>query len=188
MKNKKHIILFCAFLFIMLSLSVVDAAAADTAGAPPGKNVFVLPSSIKNIDESAFEGTSPEYVFLPESVERIGNDAFANIGNDFKLVAPKYSSISENISDDGDCLLLDYSDKYAGKLAGRNELHFDSFILHRTSQSSSEGGSSGNDDTDSLTPVHNKYRQSYKVWRTVMTTIPYEIRNSKTYVQALDFL
>ena len=188
MKNKKHIFLICAFLFIMLSLSVVEASATDKADVSLDKNVFVLPSSIKNIDESAFEGTSPDYVFLPDSVEHIGNDAFAHIENDFKLVTSKYSFISEDISDDCDCLILDYSNRHAGDLAGRNELHFDSFILHRTAQNSGGDNSPGNEDTDLLTPVHNQYRQSYKMQRTVMNSISYEIRNSTTYVQALDFL
>ena len=188
MKNKKHIVLFCTFLFMMLSLSVVEAGAADKAEVSFDKNVFVLPSSVKNIDVSAFEGTSPEYVFLPGSIEHIENDAFAHIENDFKLVTPKYSLISEEISDDREFLILDYSDRHANDLAGRNELHFDSFILHRTAQNSGGDNSPGNEDTDLLIPVHNQYRQSYKMQRTVMNSISYEIRNSTTYVQALDFL
>ena len=47
-----------------------------SAEAPP---VFQLPASLKFIEDEAFEGTAIVVVDLPETVESIGENAFANI-------------------------------------------------------------------------------------------------------------
>lgn len=43
------------------------------------RSVFLLPASLKEIDESAFEGTAVETVVVPDSTEIIADRAFANI-------------------------------------------------------------------------------------------------------------
>ena len=88
---KKLIIMF--ILAIMLSLALTCANAAiendvlDHAGHiadiqadhPASAPVFKLPASLKIIEDEAFEGTAIVSVDLPESVESIGDRAFAGI-------------------------------------------------------------------------------------------------------------
>lgn len=51
--------------------------------------VFILPASLKEIHESAFEGTSVKMVVIPDSTETIGDRAFANIKTLWTVCIPE---------------------------------------------------------------------------------------------------
>jgi len=190
MKNKRRIVIFSMFLFMMLLFSVVDVTANDRFDAPSERNVFALPASLKQIDDSAFEGTNPSYVFLPESIEQISDSSFDRISNKLKVVVPEYtySFIDGNLSDDFEYQVLDYSDQDAKVGAGKNGMYFDPFLIHHSTRSRDSGNSGDKNHMEMLSRARDTVVQKYKVCRSVMRTIPYEIRNSETYVQALDFL
>lgn len=57
------------------SIKTPDRFESET---DPGA-VFVLPASLREIHESAFEGTAVETVVIPDLTEMIGNGAFAHI-------------------------------------------------------------------------------------------------------------
>lgn len=190
MNNKKRIVVLIVCLFMMPLLSAVGVKASDRLDLPTKQNVFALPASLKQIDDSAFEGTSPSYVFMPESVEQVSESSFAHIPNRWEIVVPEYtySSISGSFSDEYEYRILDYSDRDAKVGVGKNDLHFDPFLFHHTVRIRDGGNSGVKNHMEMLSRMRSTVVQKYKVCRSVMRTIPYEIRNSETYVQALDFL
>ncbi len=88
---KKLIIMFILAIMLSLALTCANAAIetetidhtghiADIQAAyPESVPVFKLPASLKIIEDEAFEGTAIVSVDLPESVESIGDRAFAGI-------------------------------------------------------------------------------------------------------------
>ncbi len=72
-KNRIWLMLL-ALLAMLMAFTCAEAAEEENVPAQ-----FRLPASLRIIDEEAFEGTSFEFVDLPESVEEIGDRAFANI-------------------------------------------------------------------------------------------------------------
>ena len=183
-------IIFSMSFFIILLVTVTGVSANDRFEIPSENNVFALPASLKQIDDSAFEGTSPSYVFLPKSVEQVSDSSFDHISNRVEIAVPEYtySFLSDSFSSDCEYRILDYSDRDAKVGAEKNDLHFDHFLFHHSVSIRDDENSGGKIHMEMLSRMRSTVVQKYKVCRSVMRTIPYEIRNSETYVQAFDFL
>lgn len=63
--------------------------STDSKCATDFEAVFVLPASLKEIHESAFEGTAVETVVVPDSTELIEDRAFAHISTLKTVCIPK---------------------------------------------------------------------------------------------------
>ena len=68
--NKLLILAILVVLCMMLSHALAEEKNTGNA-------VFTLPSSLRIIEESAFENTVPTTIYLPDSTEYIGDRAFA---------------------------------------------------------------------------------------------------------------
>ena len=110
--RKLLIVVFFAMMFAMLSL-----ACAEAETRLPGR--FMLPESVCVIEKEAFEGTNAAVIYLPDSVERIEDRAFADILS-LKVVyiPPSVRSIGDNILEgSGNTLLAGSYGSYAQEWA-----------------------------------------------------------------------
>ena len=68
-----------AFIILLVSLVIVLSSAFAEEDAGASSSTFMMPSSLKVIEDSAFENTAPREVFLPDSMEYIGDRVFSGI-------------------------------------------------------------------------------------------------------------
>ena len=65
------------------------------AGMTPHSDVHI-PEGYTDIGTGAFKGTNVDKIFLPESLEMIGNSCFSRIGGTMKVILPKKIPTLEN--------------------------------------------------------------------------------------------
>ncbi len=81
------VLLFAILLFVCLE----KAEAEEIIGQHDERSIFSLPSSLKIIDSSAFEGTNPSVIEFPESIIEVKSLAFSNIQNNILVDLTKCS-------------------------------------------------------------------------------------------------
>jgi len=130
----KKILYLVAVWLLAFSLTQIDAVAIGirTSSMPgnqeilEGKNVFRLPASVQVIEEEAFDGTAPTYIYALDDLERIENAAFSNTLNLKEIYLPtSLSHISENAFYGVNSLVVhSAADSYAEKWAAEQGFTF----------------------------------------------------------------
>ena len=120
MKCSRAIIIFCLAL-LALMLSVACAEENDVL-----QSAFVMPASLRRIDDSAFEGTAAIEVILGESVETIGDGVFANMPRLKAVFIPKATkTIADNaFGGNHDVIVFGIAGSYAEEWAETNGFVF----------------------------------------------------------------
>lgn len=93
--------------------------------------VFKLPESLQVIEDEAFEGTAIVSVELPETVESIGSQAFANIPTLQFVKIPETTKVIADNTFDGSChvAVIASPNSFAGDWARKNGVPFTSIIV-----------------------------------------------------------
>lgn len=157
MTGKMKKILSFIFLYILFILLTTCASAsilpedrtdqAESAILPQAKTdsitaaneqaepTFKLPASLTTIEDSAFEGTAITFVSLPESVEEIGDNAFANIPTLKGIRIPdSTTSISATAFEGSNQVTIAAaSGSYAGAWAKKNSIPFSPVVNYYVS-------------------------------------------------------
>ena len=133
--KRYQVLLMLAIVAVCLALS--SALAEDHSLE---SSVLTMPSSLRIIEESAFENTAPTSVFLPESVEYIGDRAFAGTARlAVVFIPPKTQYIGENAFAGCDGLVIvgapgSYAQKWAIE-HGYRFVSMDVWLLIKTDRS-----------------------------------------------------
>ena len=98
-----------------------DLAAEQSAGMKQ----FVLPASLRVIDDEAFLGTGAEYVRIPEMVVRIGDQAFAENHSLKELfISQNEIEIGESVFSGNTVNITGFADSYSRIWAMKNGYRF----------------------------------------------------------------
>ena len=136
MKKILSMILSISFLFMMFAFSTeVASSTSENTKVYTAKELkslideskrstFVLPESLKIIEDEAFEGTSIFRLTLPESVTTIGARAFANISNLYLVTIPNATNYIDTTAFKGsiNVTIQAAPNSYAKKYAKANNL------------------------------------------------------------------
>ena len=116
-----RIITLCVFAVVCMALSFA-LAEGDTVDT----SVFVMPSSLRIIEESAFENTVPLTVYMSDSVEIIGDRAFAGTTKLHYIFIPEsVRLIGENAFDGrNDLTIIGVGKSFAEDWARRHGYRF----------------------------------------------------------------
>ena len=89
-------------------------------------NCFILPDDLHRVEESAFEGTAAETVFMAESVEVIEHRAFADMPSLKTIYIPKsvLSIDEDSLGERKDIVVVGIAGSIAHKWAQKNGLRF----------------------------------------------------------------
>ena len=118
-----------AYLYsVQLPVSVEDADkhAPFLMNRLPGLTPdFVTPSNLTTIEEAAFEGTKPTYVWLTDGVTSIGDGAFAACPDlRFVRVPSSCTSFGDLAFPSGTCLLVDWFGAPAADYAQQHNIDY----------------------------------------------------------------
>lgn len=156
--------------------AIDDSAAGERAETeapePAGTSAFKLPSSLQIIEDEAFAGTALTQVDLPDTLQSIGERAFADIPTLRTIVIPgKTTQIAKGAFEGSDhVLLIGEFNSSAREYARENGIPFSPFTAmyaHADSAQSTASAASRRNDTESAAVDTDGESEQSNQWRTI---------------------
>ena len=190
MKRVRFSILFLLVLFVLPFYSCIQVSASETALRMPQKyKVFVLPASLSEIGESAFEGTGGISVILPESIESVNDRAFAEMSDlEYVFVSKKADFlIADNAFYGTDSTFFGVAGSYAEDWAKAHHFRFYSILFLGLPNGPLYQAEAGNTEAEPVAIEYDSFSQRFSDWSIDQGTIVNAGKRPEMHTLALDF-